>query len=73
MAELADALDSGSNFRKEVEVQILLPAPSVMVYKSFLIDHHFFFFLFIFSTFLSFFLHIISPFRGIFATFRAIS
>lgn len=41
MAELADALDSGSNFRKEVEVQILLPAPSVMVYKSFLIDHHF--------------------------------
>ena len=27
MAELADALDSGSNFRKEVEVQILLPAP----------------------------------------------
>ena len=29
MAELADALDSGSNFRKEVEVQILLPAPSL--------------------------------------------
>lgn len=28
MAELADALDSGSNFRKEVEVQILLPAPN---------------------------------------------
>ncbi len=55
MAELADALDSGSNFRKEVEVQILLPAPSVMVYKSFLIDHHF------------------CIFRGIFATFRAIS
>ena len=27
MAELADALDSGSNFRKEVEVQVLLPAP----------------------------------------------
>ena len=28
MAELADALDSGSNFRKKVEVQILLPAPN---------------------------------------------
>ena len=28
MAELADALDSGSNFRKEVEVQVLLPAPA---------------------------------------------
>ena len=28
MAELADALDSGSNFRKEVEVQVLLPAPN---------------------------------------------
>ncbi len=28
MAELADALDSGSNSRKAVEVQVLLPAPS---------------------------------------------
>ena len=27
MAELADALDSGSNSRKAVEVQVLLPAP----------------------------------------------
>mgnify|MGYP007076282956 FL=1 len=27
MAELADALDSGSNDRKVVEVQVLLPAP----------------------------------------------
>lgn len=24
---MADALDSGSNFRKEVEVQVFLPAP----------------------------------------------
>ena len=28
MAELADALDSGSNGRKAVQVQVLLPAPS---------------------------------------------
>ena len=28
MAELADALDSGSNDRKVMEVQVLLPAPS---------------------------------------------
>ena len=28
MAELADALDSGSNDRKVVEVQVLLPAPN---------------------------------------------
>lgn len=34
MAELADALDSGSNFRKEVEVQILLPAPSRRTQKE---------------------------------------
>ena len=27
MAELADALDSGSNGRKVVQVQVLLPAP----------------------------------------------
>ena len=32
MAELADALDSGSNFRKEVEVQVLLPAPSLKAF-----------------------------------------
>ena len=29
MAELADALDSGSNSRKAVEVQVLLPAPKI--------------------------------------------
>ena len=28
MAELADALDSGSNDRKVMEVQVLLPAPA---------------------------------------------
>ena len=28
MAELADALDSGSNSRKAVQVQVLLPAPN---------------------------------------------
>ena len=28
MAELADALDSGSSLCKEVQVQVLLPAPS---------------------------------------------
>ena len=28
MAELADAIDSGSNGRKAVQVQVLLPAPS---------------------------------------------
>ena len=28
MAELADALDSGSNGRKAVQVQVLLPAPN---------------------------------------------
>ena len=29
MAELADALDSGSNGRKAVQVQVLLPAPNL--------------------------------------------
>ena len=29
MAELADALDSGSNGRKAVQVQVLLPAPKI--------------------------------------------
>ena len=29
MAELADALDSGSNGRKAVQVQVLSPAPSL--------------------------------------------
>ena len=29
MAELADALDSGSNGRKAVQVQVLLPAPRI--------------------------------------------
>ena len=28
MAELADALDSGSSLCKEVQVQVLLPAPT---------------------------------------------
>ena len=28
VAELADALDSGSNGRKAVQVQVLLPAPN---------------------------------------------
>ena len=28
MAELADALDSGSSVRKDVEVQVLLTAPN---------------------------------------------
>ena len=28
MAELADALDSGSSLCKEVQVQVLLPAPN---------------------------------------------
>ena len=32
MAELADALDSGSNDRKVVEVQVLLPAPSLKAF-----------------------------------------
>ena len=30
MAELADALDSGSNGRKAVQVQVLLPAPKAL-------------------------------------------
>ena len=34
MAELADALDSGSNDRKVVEVQVLLPAPVGMFLKD---------------------------------------
>ena len=41
MAELADAQDSGSCRSNSVQVQVLLPAPSMMVYKSFLIDHLF--------------------------------
>ena len=32
MAELADAYDSGSYFRKEVQVQFLLPAPSLKAF-----------------------------------------
>lgn len=35
MAELADALDSGSNGRKAVQVQVLLPAPSGKGLESF--------------------------------------
>ena len=38
MAELADALDSGSNGRKAVQVQVLLPAPK----KSYHFDTTFF-------------------------------
>ena len=32
MAELADAYDSGSYFRKEVQVQFLLPAPTLKAF-----------------------------------------
>lgn len=32
MAELADAYDSGSYFRKEVQVQFLLPAPPLKAF-----------------------------------------
>ena len=32
MAELADALDSGSNGRKAVQVQVLSPAPKPSVF-----------------------------------------
>ena len=35
MAELADALDSGSNGRKAVQVQVLLPAPKQQKSDSF--------------------------------------
>ena len=35
MAELADALDSGSNGRKAVQVQVLLPAPRRNELRSF--------------------------------------
>ena len=34
MAELADALDSGSNGRKAVQVQVLLPAPEKSTSKE---------------------------------------
>ena len=37
MAELADALDSGSSVRKDVEVQVLLAAPSPGVLVGFYI------------------------------------
>lgn len=51
VAELADALASGASSRKAVQVQVLLSAPSMMVYKSFLIDHHFCIFRGIFAPF----------------------
>lgn len=51
MAELADAQDSGSCEHLLMQVQVLLSAPSVMVYKSFLIDHHFCIFRGIFALF----------------------
>ena len=35
MAELADALDSGSNGRKAVQVQVLLPAPDKIIRTAF--------------------------------------
>ena len=50
MAELADAMDLGS-IGNPVQVRPLLSAPSVMVYKSFLIDHHFCIFRGIFAPF----------------------
>ena len=34
MAELADALDSGSNGREAVQVQVLLPAPRIRIRKN---------------------------------------
>ena len=41
MAELADAYDSGSYFRKEVQVQFLLPAPNGTFPNLFLIGDGF--------------------------------
>ena len=38
MAELADALDSGSNGRKAVQVQVLLPAPKIDKRHILLVD-----------------------------------
>ncbi len=38
MAELADALDSGSNGRKAVQVQVLLPAPKIDKSRMLLVD-----------------------------------
>ena len=44
MAELADALDSGSNGRKAVQVQVLLPAPKIdrphMLLVDFILCQH---------------------------------
>ena len=39
MAELADALDSGSNGRKAVQVQVLSPAPKPTNPNFFVIKH----------------------------------
>ena len=47
MAELADALDSGSNGRKAVQVQVLLPAPSLNSLNLFTIGKMFRLFCFI--------------------------
>ncbi len=44
MAELADALDSGSNGRKAVQVQVLLPAPNQHNPNLFLVGEEFGFF-----------------------------
>ncbi len=41
MAELADALDSGSNGRKAVQVRPLLPAPKIDKFRQKLVDFTF--------------------------------
>ncbi len=38
MAELADALDSGSNSCKAVQVQVLLPAPKIDIHQQMGVD-----------------------------------
>ena len=47
MAELADALDSGSNGRKAVQVQVLSPAPSLNRLNLFTIGKMFGLFIFL--------------------------
>ena len=41
MAELADALDSGSNSCKAVQVQVLLPAPTVSIHLTWVLIFYF--------------------------------
>ena len=43
MAELADALDSGSNGRKAVQVQVLLPAPYRVFIRDFTYEYSIFY------------------------------